>query len=117
MIGKSQEKIRVNWVEILFIYDDYGMPEQICYNDPAMPLYEYQCNKCNRVHEVIQKFSDAPLSECPECQGPVAKLMSATSFQLKGSGWYTTDYKKKSSSDSKPAESKPAAQPTVAAKS
>lgn len=59
-----------------------------------MPLYEYQCSKCDRVHEVMQKFSDAPLSECPECQGPVTKLMSMNSFSLKGSGWYTTDYKR-----------------------
>lgn len=65
-----------------------------------MPLYEYECPKCTKVHEVIQKFSDAPLTECPECQGPVQKLMSSTSFALKGSGWYTTDYKRKGASSS-----------------
>ncbi len=67
-----------------------------------MPLYEYQCSKCGKVHEVMQKFSDAPLAECPEpeCKGPVTKLMSSTSFALKGSGWYTTDYKRKSDSAS-----------------
>jgi putative FmdB family regulatory protein len=63
-----------------------------------MPLYEYKCEKCQKVHEVIQKFSDAPLSTCPECQGPVQKLMSMNSFALQGSGWYTTDYKRKGSS-------------------
>ena len=63
-----------------------------------MPLYEYQCEKCQKIHEVIQKFSDAPLSICPECQGPVQKLMSMSSFALQGSGWYTTDYKRKGSS-------------------
>lgn len=72
-----------------------------------MPLYEYQCSGCNRVHEVMQKFSDAPLTECPECQGPVSKLMSLTSFSLKGSGWYVTDYKRGKSSESKSSEAKP----------
>jgi len=66
-----------------------------------MPLYEYQCDQCAKVLEVIQKFSDAPLSECPECKGPVQKLMSLNSFSLQGSGWYTTDYKNKGSNSSK----------------
>lgn len=72
-----------------------------------MPLYEYQCSKCQKVHEVVQKFSDAPLDQCPECGGPVSKLISMSSFSLKGGGWYTTDYKK--SGSSKPAESTAAA--------
>jgi putative FmdB family regulatory protein len=59
-----------------------------------MPLYEYQCSKCEKVHEVMQKFSDAPLEVCPDCNSPVKKLISSTSFMLKGSGWYTTDYKR-----------------------
>lgn len=73
-----------------------------------MPLYEYGCESCNQVHEVMQKFSDQPLAECPSCQGPVRKLMSRSSFALKGTGWYSTDYKKpnskacNSSSESKP---------------
>jgi putative FmdB family regulatory protein len=58
-----------------------------------MPLYEYQCESCQKVHEIIQKFSDAPLAECPDCNGPMSKLISRSSFALKGSGWYTTDYK------------------------
>ncbi|OFZ20900.1 MAG: transcriptional regulator [Bdellovibrionales bacterium GWB1_55_8] len=66
-----------------------------------MPLYEYQCKTCDQVHEIMQKFSDAPLSECPECKGPVEKLMSLGSFALKGSGWYTTDYKRTSSAPKK----------------
>ena len=80
-----------------------------------MPLYEYQCEPCKKIHEVMQKFSDGPLAACPDCQGPVTKLMSMTSFALKGSGWYTTDYKKKSSPpvpEAKPAEK--AAAPAVA---
>jgi putative FmdB family regulatory protein len=59
-----------------------------------MPLYEYECAKCKKVTEIIQKFSDAPLTQCPGCKGPVAKLLSRTSFQLKGGGWYASDYKK-----------------------
>ena len=76
-----------------------------------MPLYEYACSRCEKVHEVMQKFADAPLEACPECSGPVTKLMSLSSFSLKGSGWYTTDYKKSGApkSESKAAESKPAA--------
>lgn len=62
-----------------------------------MPLYEYGCENCGKITEVMQKFSDAPLEKCPECEAPVQKLMSRTSFQLKGTGWYSTDYKKKSS--------------------
>ena len=84
-----------------------------------MPLYEYRCSKCNDVFEVIQKFSDAPLTVHEGCGGSVERLISAPGLQFKGSGWYITDYarggdskgKKESSStesktDSKPAESK-----------
>ncbi|MCM2277945.1 MAG: zinc ribbon domain-containing protein [Oligoflexia bacterium] len=63
-----------------------------------MPVYEYQCSSCEKVHEVTQKFSDPLLTECPECQGSLTKLMSLTSFALKGKGWYTSDYKRASSS-------------------
>ena len=61
-----------------------------------MPLYEYFCEKCAESFEVVQKFSDAPLEKCPKCQGAVKKQMSLGGFSLKGSGWYTTDYKKDS---------------------
>lgn len=57
-----------------------------------MPLYEYECNECGKNHEVIQRFSDKPLTTCPECGGEVKKLISNTSFVLKGTGWYITDY-------------------------
>jgi len=57
-----------------------------------MPIYEYQCQKCGETTEIMQKFSEAPLKKCPACGGRVAKLMSMNSFQLKGSGWYVTDY-------------------------
>jgi putative FmdB family regulatory protein len=61
-----------------------------------VPLYEYQCPKCGRF-ELIQKFSDAPLSACPTCGREVQKLLSAPAIQFKGSGWYITDYARKSS--------------------
>lgn len=57
-----------------------------------MPVYEYECNDCHKVFEVQQKISDAPLSVCPECDGSVKKLMSMSSFQLKGGGWYADGY-------------------------
>lgn len=57
-----------------------------------MPIYEYQCKKCNEVNEALQKFSDPPPTKCPHCGGKVHKLMSLNAFQLKGSGWYITDY-------------------------
>ncbi|MCL2028874.1 MAG: zinc ribbon domain-containing protein [Deltaproteobacteria bacterium] len=59
-----------------------------------MPLYEYQCQKCSEITEVMQKFSEAPLRKCPGCGGRLTKLMSMNNFQLKGSGWYVTDYRK-----------------------
>lgn len=62
-----------------------------------MPLYEYQCKKCKHRFEKIQKFSDKHISKCPECGGPVEQLLSAPAVQFKGSGWYVTDYAKKSS--------------------
>jgi putative FmdB family regulatory protein len=57
-----------------------------------MPVYEYECQECNKVFEVQQKIADKPLSDCPECQGPVKKLVSMSSFQLKGGGWYADGY-------------------------
>lgn len=57
-----------------------------------MPIYEYVCQKCAHHLEVMQKLSDKPLSKCPECRGKLEKIFSQTSFQLKGAGWYVTDY-------------------------
>ena len=62
-----------------------------------MPLYEYQCEACEHRFERIQKFSDPPLDACPKCGGPVRKLFSSPAIQFKGSGFYITDYAKKSS--------------------
>ena len=98
-----------------------------------MPLYEYKCDKCGTVFEVIQKFSDEPLRVHDQCGGMLERLVSASALQFKGSGWYVTDYAGKSGNgsaksesesktaadssskpesktgESKPAESKPAA--------
>ena len=61
-----------------------------------MPIYEYECRKCGKVFETIQKFSDPRLTECLcEEKGPVTKLISAAAFHLKGSGWYVTDFRDK----------------------
>jgi putative FmdB family regulatory protein len=57
-----------------------------------MPVYEYQCAKCKKEFEVMQKITDEPLSECSDCGGELKKLITNTSFVLKGSGWYVTDY-------------------------
>ena len=65
-----------------------------------MPLYEYQCDACSHRFERIQKFSDPPADTCPTCGGTVKKLLSSPAIQFKGSGWYITDYAKKSGSDS-----------------
>ena len=73
-----------------------------------MPIYEYACQKCGEHLEVMQKMSDKPLTRCPKCRGKLEKMLSQTSFQLKGSGWYATDYarssNKGSKSDSEPSE-------------
>jgi putative FmdB family regulatory protein len=59
-----------------------------------MPIYEYRCDDCGHEMEVIQKMSDDPLSDCPSCNGRgLRKLVSAGAFQIKGSGWYATDFK------------------------
>jgi putative FmdB family regulatory protein len=57
-----------------------------------MPIYEYECLSCGRRHEIVQKYTDMPATECPACGGPLRKLISSTSFVLKGTGWYKTDY-------------------------
>lgn len=57
-----------------------------------MPIYEYECTKCGKHHEIMQKITAKPLSECSECGGKMKKMISNTSFVLKGTGWYATDY-------------------------
>lgn len=96
-----------------------------------MPLYEYRCKDCGATIEKIQKFSDPPLRRCQKCGGKLEQMLSSPAIQFKGTGWYVTDYAKKSSSgepkpaassappksDSKPAESKaPAKKPEAVSK-
>jgi putative FmdB family regulatory protein len=81
-----------------------------------MPIYEYECTKCGQQTEVWQKFSDPPISKCEVCSGKMKKLISQSTFHLKGTGWYVTDYaskrggssesKGKSDKESTPKESK-----------
>ena len=96
-----------------------------------MPLYEYECSLCGHRFELIQRFADPPAEKCPVCgQGPVLKLLSAPAVHFKGTGWYVTDYAKKTGaaavktdagpsdagkSDGAAAESKPAATDTKSA--
>jgi len=70
-----------------------------------MPLYEYKCGSCGNVFEVIQKFSDQPLSVHESCGGPLERLISTSALQFKGSGWYVNDYGKGNSKEPKPAQS------------
>ncbi|MBI9073839.1 MAG: zinc ribbon domain-containing protein [Desulfatibacillum sp.] len=74
-----------------------------------MPIYEYECTECGKTLEALQKFSEEPLTTCEFCSGKLRKLISNSSFHLKGTGWYVTDYAGKNTStsgDNK--ESKPA---------
>ena len=85
-----------------------------------MPIYAYRCGSCGHAKDVLQKISDAPLTVCPSCGAEsFAKQLTAAGFQLKGSGWYVTDFRsggnggaaapaESKSAESKPAESKPA---------
>lgn len=96
-----------------------------------MPLYEYQCQKCGERFEIIQKFSDAPVTAHESCGGQVKKLLSAPAIQFKGTGWYITDYARagkngsakdgkdgdSAKSESKPADSKSTESKTSESKS
>lgn len=76
-----------------------------------MPVYEYECKDCTKIFEVQQRMADKPLAVCPECQGEVKKLVSMSSFQLKGSGWYADGYASASAAGAakkSPAEAAPA---------
>ncbi|MBI4774674.1 MAG: zinc ribbon domain-containing protein [Deltaproteobacteria bacterium] len=74
-----------------------------------MPIYEYECTCCGRITEAWQRFSEDPLTCCEHCKGELKKLISQSSFHLKGTGWYATDYARKSSSYSPPGPTKPSA--------
>jgi putative FmdB family regulatory protein len=85
-----------------------------------LPLYEYRCTKCGAQVEKIQKFSDPPLETCEKCRGPLERLLSSPAIQFKGSGWYVTDYARRSA-PSEPAKAEgtsapPANQPAEPSK-
>ena len=69
-----------------------------------MPIYEYQCTTCGCTVEEMQRITDKPLQKCPSCKGKLRRLISLSSFQLKGTGWYATDYKNKKEHKRKPAK-------------
>jgi putative FmdB family regulatory protein len=71
-----------------------------------MPLYEYKCGSCGDVFEVIQKFSDEPLTVHEKCGGPLERLVSAAALQFKGTGWYVTDYARKNGAPKSDSERK-----------
>ncbi len=91
-----------------------------------MPTYQYRCNDCAEDFEIVQKFSDPALTQCPECDGNLRKVFSAVGVVFKGAGFYATDNRTKGKSnaassgsetkaaDSKPAKSESAAAPTAA---
>jgi putative FmdB family regulatory protein len=74
-----------------------------CYE---MPIYEYECEKCGAIEEAFQNFSDKPLTTCKGCKGKLHKLISQSTFHLKGSGWYVTDYAGKSSGNASSSKKK-----------
>lgn len=80
-----------------------------------MPLYEYQCESCGKHFEVIQKFSDQPLTTHDKCGGTVHRLLSVSALQFKGSGWYVTDYAKSSKPESDGSSNKSDAAPPATA--
>jgi putative FmdB family regulatory protein len=82
-----------------------------------MPIYEYQCSQCKERHEVIQRFSDAPMSHCPSCGGDMKKLPSSPAIQFKGSGFYKTDYASASSASSSKGDSESKSESTGESKS
>lgn len=82
-----------------------------------MPVYEYECEDCGKIVEIVQKISEPPVTECQYCSGRLHKIISQSSFHLKGSGWYVTDYKNRSNqtSASSTPEKKTSAPDTVSA--
>jgi putative FmdB family regulatory protein len=76
-----------------------------------MPIYEYQCNRCNEIFEIFHKIDEDCKVACPKCLGPVKKLISATNFVLKGSGFYVNDYPSESRKEGKKKEKEGSKEP------
>lgn len=80
-----------------------------------MPIYAYKCSACGHAKDVLQKISDAPLSDCPECgQSTFSKQVTAAGFQLKGSGWYVTDFRGNGNGSNSGQAAAPASTPAAA---
>ena len=83
-----------------------------------MPIYEYRCTECGYKNEYLQRMSDAPLTDCPECgKSTFSKLISAAGFQLKGGGWYATDFKNNGAKPKKDTPAKEGDKPSDSGKS
>ncbi len=82
-----------------------------------MPIYEYECTQCGEIEEALQNFSDKPLRKCRHCSGKLQKLISQSTFHLKGSGWYVTDYANKSKTNAAASKKKPEKESTDKASS
>ena len=82
-----------------------------------MPIYEYECTQCGNIEEALQKFSDKPLTKCRHCSGKLHKLVSQSTFHLKGTGWYVTDYANKSKDSARPSQKKTEESKSVQTKS
>ena len=82
-----------------------------------MPIYEYQCKKCEGIFEILQGFDEKPVRKCEECGGRLKRIISLSAFHLKGSGWYETDYGKKKVSDPKQLKDHDTAGEAIAASS
>ena len=78
-----------------------------------MPIYEYECTSCSHVFEIFQRMTEDPLRTCPECSGSLKKLMSRSSFQLKGGGWYADGYSSASCNNSGSAKTDAASVPAT----
>jgi putative FmdB family regulatory protein len=104
----------------------YKTEAELAKEEVTLPIYEYQCTECGKIFEIFQSFKDEPLKKCSHCSGKVTKLISNCSFQLKGTGWYLTDYARKDGtsspnsmkgSEKKPEESKSAESKAAESKS
>ena len=82
-----------------------------------MPIYEYECTKCGNIEEARQKFSDKPLTKCKHCSGKLHKIVSQSTFHLKGTGWYVTDYADKPKKSTKSSQKKTEESKSVQTKS
>lgn len=92
----------------------YNSGLMVVYGEVLMPIYEYDCTNCNHKFDLIQKINDEPATQCPTClMNTAVKLVSAAGFQLKGTGWYATDFKNKPSSDKKNTTTETKAAPSV----